>query len=152
MDIRIATEEYLDDCLALAMKLWPDGEPCERMDALLKDIRSEDWACLLCQDGDRAVGFAELSLRRDYVEGCDGSPVGYLEGVYVLPEYRRQGVAKALLAFAEQWVAGKGCTQMASDCELTNGDSLRFHLGSGFTEANRIICFVKDIDPPSGKA
>lgn len=145
MDIHIATEEYLDDCLALAMKLWPDTEPCERMDALLLDIRREDWACLLCYDGEQAVGFAELSLRRDYVEGSDSSPVGYLEGVYVLPEYRRQGVAKALLACAERWAAQKGCTQMASDCALGNDDSLQFHLGSGFAEANRIICFIKDI-------
>lgn len=35
--------------------------------------------------------------------------------------------------------------EFASDCELTNKDSLRFHRGLGFTEANRIICFTKKI-------
>lgn len=38
-----------------------------------------------------------------------------------------------------------GCREFASDCELTNEESLRFHLGTGFTEANRIICFTKPL-------
>lgn len=46
------------------------------------------------EDGDPAqglVGLAELS-RRAYAEGCETSPVGFLEGWYVVPERRRQGV------------------------------------------------------------
>ena len=33
----------------------------------------------------------------------------------------------------------------ASDCELGNGESLRFHLAMGFREANRVICFTKEL-------
>lgn len=43
----------------------------------------------------------------------------------------------------EDWARQQGCRELASDCELHNSDSLRFRLASGFTEANRIICFVK---------
>ena len=32
-----------------------------------------------------------------------------------------------------------------SDCEIGNQESLKFHLKTGFTEANRIICFVKEL-------
>ncbi len=39
----------------------------------------------------------------------------------------------------------KKCTEFASDCELDNEDSLKFHLAMGFEEANRIICFRKEI-------
>ena len=39
----------------------------------------------------------------------------------------------------------KGCTEFASDCELDNAESLRFHLALGFMEANRIICFRKEL-------
>ena len=37
-----------------------------------------------------------------------------------------------------------GCPT-GGDCELINEDSLKFHMALGFEEANRIICFRKDI-------
>lgn len=49
----------------------------------------------------------------------------------------------ALLAACEQWAREKGCQEFASDCELDNRESLRFHLALGFAEANRIVCFRK---------
>ena len=84
-------------------------------------------------------------MRCDYVEGTDSSPVGYLEGIYVAEAYRKQGFAKALLAACESWAKTKGCSEFASDCELTNTQSLQFHLRMGFEEANRIICFTKKL-------
>ena len=59
--------------------------------------------------------------------------------------YRKQGCAKQLLTCCEQWAKEKSCTEFASDCELYNEISRQFHLGAGFREANRIICFVKKI-------
>ena len=94
---------------------------------------------------ERAIGFAQCQLRRDYVEGCSTSPVGFLEGIYVEPSARRLGVAQALLRACEDWARNAGCTEFASDCELPNTDSLAFHLRLGFTEANRIICFIKKL-------
>ena len=69
--------------------------------------------------------------------------MGYLEGIFVTGEYRRQGIAKMLLMACQNWAKEQGCVEFASDCELTNEDSLRFHLNMGFEEANRIICFTK---------
>ena len=45
----------------------------------------------------------------------------------------------------EKWAKDKHCSEFASDCELTNDDSRKFHIATGFTEANRIICFRKTI-------
>lgn len=106
---------------------------------------SGDCAVFLSAAGGRPVGFAQCQLRRDYVEGTASSPVGYLEGIFVLPAYRNQGRARALLERCEQWAREKGCTEFASDCELDNEASLAFHLQVGFTEANRIICFHKTL-------
>ena len=39
----------------------------------------------------------------------------------------------------------KGCSEFASDCGPANEDSLKFLKALGFEEANRIICFRKDI-------
>nr|AHN92761.1 acetyltransferase GNAT family [uncultured bacterium DCM007Kan02] len=129
----------------LACKLWPDNT-LEEMRSAFSDLLSQTNAALfLAYDGATAVGFAQCQLRQDYVEGTDTSPVGYLEGIYVEPEYRKQGIARKLLSACENWAKTKGCTEFASDCELTNTQSLEFHLNVGFTEANRIICFTKKL-------
>jgi aminoglycoside 6'-N-acetyltransferase I len=66
------------------------------------------------------VGFLEMSLRHEYVEGCETSPVAYLEGIFVLGEHRNKGVAKLLVKQAEEWAINAGCTEIASDAEITN--------------------------------
>lgn len=81
----------------------------------------------------------------DYVEGTATSPVGYLEGIFIKPEYRNKGLARELIKACEEWAKEKGCKEFASDCELHNEESRRFHMATGFDEANRIICFVKKI-------
>lgn len=91
------------------------------------------------------VGFAQCQLRFDYVEGTQTSPVGYLEGIYIKEKYRNNGYAKRLLNECEIWAKSKGCIEFASDCEITNSQSVNFHLKAGFHEANRIICFTKNI-------
>lgn len=68
-----------------------------------------------------------------------------MEGIYVKDEYRNKGIAKQLLMECEKWAKDKGCSEFASDCELNNIESLRFHLSLGFEEANRIICFKKSL-------
>ena len=96
-------------------------------------------------EDDVAVGFAQCQLRHDYVEGTETSPVGYLEGILVEEAYRHKGYAKELLRECEKWAKSKGCTEFASDCELENEESLRFHMAMEFEEANRVICFKKSI-------
>jgi aminoglycoside 6'-N-acetyltransferase I len=71
--------------------------------------------------------------------------VGYLEGIYVAENCRGRGYARELLAACEIWAKEKGCREFASDCELNNTQSLNFHLKLGFSEANRIICFTKNL-------
>jgi aminoglycoside 6'-N-acetyltransferase I len=87
----------------------------------------------------RFVGVALCSLRHDYVEGCDSSPVGYLEGIIVDEKFRGSGIADILCKECEQWAKENGCLEFASDCEIDNIDSLKFHLSIGFKEENRII-------------
>ena len=60
-------------------------------------------------------------------------------------EFRHKGFAKEILSECEKWTKEKGCTEFASDCELDNEDSLRFHMAMGFIEAGRIICFKKEL-------
>lgn len=136
-DIRIIAE--------LAVKMWDDSSVEELADEFAELI-SKDTACIFLKyENDTPVGFAQCQLRSDYVEGTETSPVGYLEGIFILEGYRKRGYAKELLHACEAWAKGMGCTEFASDCELDNTDSLGFHMAMGFSEANRIICFTKKL-------
>jgi len=92
----------------------------------------------------RIVGFAEVS-RRPYAEGCDSSPVGFLEGWYVIPEHRRRGVGAALVTAAQKWARNLGCSEFASDALADNTVSAAAHLALGFEEVETIRCFRKDL-------
>ena len=127
----------------LVRMIWPDHSP-EELKRIVKDYMNSDSSAVFSESvNGQAVGAALCCLRRDDVEGCETSPVGYLEGVSVDERFRRRGIAKKLVSECEHWAREKGCTEFASDCELTNAASLDFHMGIGFQEENRIICFKK---------
>ena len=150
-DVRKADRAHLGDLTFLASLLWSHHEPQElekEFSALLSDKNAQFF---LLWEGNTAVGFAQCQLRCDYVEGTSTSPVGYLEGIFVKEDCRGKGGAGKLLAACEKWASQCGCREFASDCELDNTDSFRFHLASGFREANRIICFTKQLPEPDGE-
>ena len=101
-------------------------------------------AFLAENDAGTLVGMLELSLR-PYADGCDSSPVPYVEGWYVAPKSRRQGVGAALVKAAEDWVIVQGYSEMASDALLENTISERAHKALGFAEVERAIRFRKDL-------
>ena len=129
----------------LAIQMWEDNTISELASEFAEMIGSGDAACFIQYAEDKPIGFAQCQLRHDYVEGTETSPVGYLDGIFVQDEFRHKGYAKGLLQECEKWAKGKNCSEFASDCELDNVNSLKFHLAMGFEEANRVICFRKDI-------
>ena len=139
--IKPVSESNKHEWAVMNAELWA-GDVTEE-DALndLADLPNE----FLYYVGEEAVGFVSLSLRHDYVEGTDSNPVGYLEAIYVKSEFRKRGIAKELVNFAKDWSKKQGCTELASDCKLTNEKSRLFHTQIGFEEANRIICFTMKI-------
>lgn len=152
MNIRKATAADAEALAEMAAALFHHEDVQalrEEFEALARD---EEAACFLAEEEGMAVGFAQCQLRHDYVEGTETSPVGYLEGIYVKAPFRRRGVAGQLLRACEAWAGRMGCTELASDCELNNMDSLSVHLRMGFEEANRIICFTKKLRGGDGRA
>lgn len=94
---------------------------------------------------DQPIAFAQCGLRFDYVEGCERSPVAYLEGIYVKEAYRLKNIGRDLVKTCESWAREKGVYEFASDCQLENISSYNFHLALGFEEVGRIIAFKKDL-------
>ena len=145
MNVRQATQNDARVTGELALLLWPDHSAEELAGEFSELIGNPEAAVFLAFDEEEPVGFSQVQLRHDYVEGTSTSPVGYLEGLFVKEAYRQEGLARELVVRAEQWARDKGCSEFASDCELDNEISLQVHLALGFTEANRIICFTKPI-------
>ena len=143
--VRKSTGADVSTVAAMAGCIWHSAALEELEADFLETMDTPDAAVFLVLEGDTVCGFAQCGLRRDYVEGTCSSPVGYLEGIYVKPEYRKMGCAKMLVTACEDWARAQGCEEFASDCELCNTQSLHFHLRIGFQEANRIICFTKKL-------
>ncbi len=146
--IKAAVKDDAGILAELAIQMWSDNTVLELEEEFEKLIESDKAACFIKYVDNRAIGFAQCQLRTDYVEGTETSPVGYLEGIFIVEAYRKKGYAKELLSACEKWAKQQNCSEFASDCELDNIASLRFHLAMGFEEANRIICFKKEIENP----
>lgn len=139
------TKNYINDMVLLLNSLWPQDSFDETKELIDEYINHDEKEVFIHIVDERCVGIAMCCLRHDYVEGCTSSPVGYLEGIIVDDNFRKSNIGRSLCKECEDWVRSKGCKEFASDCELTNKDSYKFHLNIGFSEENRIICFKKNI-------
>jgi aminoglycoside 6'-N-acetyltransferase I len=145
LSIIYAETQHLDELTKMGMDLWPDNDFEELKKDFFKIINKENGKIFLSFENDTPIGFLYVSIRSDYVEGTKSRPTGYVEGIYVNPNYRRKGLSKQLLLEGEKWLKEKGCKQIGSDIEIDNQQSYHFHTATGFKEANRLIAFIKDI-------
>lgn len=133
-----------DAWAAMRADLWPDdtaeGHALE-IDRLIEAGPSDRSTNFVAEDSSGVLlGFVEMSIRR-YAEGCETDRVGFVEGWYVVPDARRQGVGRALIAAGIGWARGEGCTEFASDALIDNVVSHAAHRALGFEEVERIVCF-----------
>jgi aminoglycoside 6'-N-acetyltransferase I len=145
MRIQTATAETLEDWLELRQALWSWAAEEHRAEALAA-LANPDAITFLAYDEDHAIGFAEATLRRDYVNGCTTSPVGFLEGILVRETSRGRGVARALVKAVEDWTRSRGCRELASDAWIDDSNSHRMHGALGFSETERMVYFRKVLD------
>ncbi len=126
--------------------LWPgsDDDHADEIERYFAGGVPSLEMALVAYLGAEMAGFAELSIRA-YAEGCATHGVGFLEGWYVAPGCREQGVGRALIAAAEEWSRSKGCQELASDSEPDNELGRTAHLACGFEEVGLIRCFRKSL-------
>lgn len=102
---------------AMRRALWPDGaeEHASEIAAFFAGTSHEPHAVLVVEDhSGSVVAVAELSIRDD-VSGLQGKRTGYVEGLYIVPEYRGRGLARKLLHAARTWARVNRCATFASD-------------------------------------
>lgn len=107
-------------------------------------------AFVAVRPGGGLCGFLEASVR-PMADGCTTHPVGYVEGWYVDPDVRRQGVGRALVQAAEAWAVSQGCREMASDAHLENTTSVVAHRALGFNDEAPTVRFRKWLPAPVGQ-
>ena len=136
-----------DEWLRMSRALFP-AETDDSLTSGMREFRARrDAEVFVVDRGDaRLAGFVEAGSRA-YADGCDTSPVGYIEAWFVDPDVRRQGWGRALLAAAEEWARAQGYSEMASDALLDNVASHRAHAAAGYAEVERQIVFRKPLTP-----
>jgi aminoglycoside 6'-N-acetyltransferase I len=148
MKIRKMVESDKPKWLELRQALWPECPTARHALEMEQWQRSHGVVLLAEASGGQAVGFAEVSIRRDHVEGTTAEPVAYLEGWYVIPSHRREGVGRALIKSAEAWALESGFLELASDSEFHNYSAIRAHKDLGFREVGKSVHFVKTLGTP----
>lgn len=148
MRIEPAAPEHRGGWARLRAMLWPDETVAEHEAAIADWLSGDGQVAFVARDGDEVVGFAEASVRRDHVNGCDTSPVAFLEGIAVDPDHRRRGIGRALVTAVEDWGRGWGCTELGSDADEENGEGQAMHHALGFEERERVI-FYRRLIPPA---
>lgn len=148
MNILAATSDHLRPWAALRYALWAwdtvDDHAEEAEELYLSG--DPDRAAFVARTADGSiVGFAEATLRRDYVEGCETSPVAFLEGIFVDPLHRQQGIARALADRVADWGRSMGCSEYGSNALVDNDASHAFHAAIGFSETIRVVYFKKEL-------
>ena len=143
MKIRVYRDTDWSDWMRLSLALFPEYS-AEELDAGMREhrARSDAEIFLAERENGSVAGFVEVGSR-PYADGCNTSPVGYIEAWYVDPDVRRMGYGRALLAAAEEWARSRGYREMASDSRLDNETSHAAHRRAGYDEVDRIVQFRK---------
>ncbi|MEL6717701.1 MAG: aminoglycoside 6'-N-acetyltransferase [Bacteroidota bacterium] len=140
-------EKNFDALLKMSLKLWDDFKPSDLRKLLQQVSKANNQRIILAKNSKQVnIGFVIVSIRSDYVEGAKQSPTGYLEGIFVEQDYRKNGIVKKLVALGEEWLKAKGCTQIGSDTWISNTASRNFHKQLGFWEEEELVHFLKDIE------
>jgi aminoglycoside 6'-N-acetyltransferase I len=134
-----------DEWLRMRVALWPEAVRADLEKELAHYAPGADRtaAFVARRAGGGLGGFVEVSLR-EYAEGCDTSPVGFIEGWFVDPDLRSRGVGRALVRAAERWALERGCTEMGSDTEAGNVGSQGAHGALGYA-SRAMVAFWKKL-------
>lgn len=144
--IRRVEQTDLEEWFRLRKLLWDRLSDREHHAEMIDIYEHTDTQLVLVADvgNGKLAGFLEASIR-PFVEDCHTDNVGYLEGWFVEPGFRRYGIGGKLVSGAENWARRKGSTEMASDAEVGNDLSLQAHLSLGYEETSRLVHLRKDL-------
>lgn len=141
---RLAGSEDLRGIVRIAHRLWPKhSTQALRWEFARYCGTPENFLYVATSDRNHIIGFIHGSIRHEYIHGATTDRVGYIEGIYVVPQYRRMGVARQLVKAFELWSVQLGCREFASDADLLKAASYSFHKHLGYRQVEKVIHFLK---------
>jgi GNAT superfamily N-acetyltransferase len=130
--VREATAPDIEGCVALA-ELVSDGSNVDWSELFRHNIEHNDRHVVVAQAGNELIGYGRTAwFQPDPAAPKNAAPAGYyLIGLVVDPNWRRRGVASAIISARLAWVA-----QRASEAwyfaDVWNRVSIRLHERAGF--------------------
>lgn len=71
--------------------------------------RSGDAQIYVAEIGGREAGMAAFSVLDEYRAKAHGRPRGWVNSLYVVPEFRRRGIGRRLMECGLEWFRRRGC-------------------------------------------
>ncbi|HVR27968.1 MAG TPA: aminoglycoside 6'-N-acetyltransferase [Thermoanaerobaculia bacterium] len=144
MIVRALQRADWDEWLRLRCALWPEDPRAHEAEMHEWLARADTSVFVAVRPAGGLGGFAEAGTR-PYADGCESSPVAFLEGWYVDTDLRRKSVGRRLVEAVETWARERGLTELASDALLENTLSHRAHEHIGFLEVERAVRYRKPL-------
>lgn len=124
---------------AMRQELWPEEGRDDIADMARMHV---PFGVFVAVGGNGLIGFAETTIR-SVVDGFYFAPAAFLEGIWVDPSHRRQGVAAALLAAVIAWGRNNGVACLGSDVLMDNAISIAWHNRMGFAVESEVVKFTR---------
>ncbi len=148
MKIRPYESADLAEWMRMRRELWPElpaDEAAQRADCSAWLARRNTIVLVAQRDeASHLAAFIEVG-EREFADGCETSPVAYLEGWFVDEDVRGRGIGRQLVQAAEKWAIANGYREFASDALLDNVPSQLAHNSVGFVEVERAVRYAKQL-------
>jgi len=138
-DIRFIAERFQE-----TIALWEDYEVtpekiAKQAEAVRKWAGDEKMHVTVAEEDGNRIGFNTLYVMEDY----SGRGMGKIIILFVIPEARGRGAAKALKLEGEDWLKARGVTQVMTEIDAKNERMLEINKKAGFRVKSHT--FVRDI-------
>ncbi len=137
MELRSARFSERDEVLDLLAHWYDDGEFFARYN--LNDPAFRDDLCLVAKEAGRIVSSVQIFDRRVNLDG-QAVPMGGIGSVYTLTEYRKRGVASALMRLSLATMEREGF-----EVSLLFADRLAFYGGFGWSAVTRKFAALQNL-------
>lgn len=106
--------------------------------AMQSRIKSKISLAAVAKNENEIVGFLFCNISRLSGYSYEGSPLfGYIADTYVLPEFRKQGIARRLADYAIGWLKENEVGYVELKVLESNSSAHRFWSENGFTPTTR---------------
>jgi GNAT superfamily N-acetyltransferase len=120
---------------------WPGGKAI--LDDYVRYLESQcaahDGRVMVADADGQLVGFVCVVTATRDASPNDPATFAWVHDVFVRPAFRRQGVARALMAAAEAFVRSRGALELRLGVLDRNSDARALYRGLGFRDYVRVL-------------